>query len=59
MFTRSEVIVLTNTQKQADAAENISNALRYATTLGKQRKQWTCRKLRKVTMQLSSQCSSV
>ena len=32
VFTRSEVIVLTN--KQTDAAENASNALRYATTLG-------------------------
>ena len=36
MFTRSEVIVLTNkqTNKQTDVAET-SNALRYATTLGK------------------------
>ena len=37
VFTRSEVIVLTNTwtHKQTDAAENIQRSSLYATTLGK------------------------
>ena len=36
MFTRSEVIVLTNTHKQTDKQTTLktSNALCYATTLG-------------------------
>ena len=40
MFTRAEVIVLTNehTNKQTDAAENIQRSSLYATTLGKNEK---------------------